>query len=114
MIVEERMYTLYAHKVPEFMKTYEHEALPILRQYLGTQYCFFLNEVGTQNMIVHLWAFESFDDREKRRAAMAEDPRWAPIRAKNQPLIAHQETRIMRAPPYFEPLLRAMLKAGKA
>jgi len=113
MIVEERIYTLHVGKVPVFMQIYEHEALPILRRHLGTQYGFFINEVGTQNMIVHLWAFDSYDDRQKRRDALTADPGWAAVRLKNHPLILHQENRIMRPPAYFEPLLKAMLKAGK-
>jgi len=112
VIVEERMYTLQVGKVPAFMEVYEREALPILRRHLGTQFGFFINEVGAQNLIVHLWAFENFDDREKRRAALAADPAWPAYRAKNQPLIVSQETRIMRPPAFFEPLLKKMLKAG--
>jgi hypothetical protein len=57
MIVEERMYTLYVGKVPEFMEVYEREGLPILKKHLGHQVGFYINEVGPQNLIVHLWAF---------------------------------------------------------
>ena len=113
MIVEERMYTLHVGKVPEFMELYEREALPILRRHLGTQFGFFINEIGTQNLIVHLWAYENYGDMEKRRAALAADPAWPAYRMKNQPRIQHQETRLMRPPAYFEPILKAMLKAGQ-
>jgi len=113
MIVEERMYTLHVGKVPEFMEVYEREGLPLLRRHLGNMFGFFINEIGPQNLIVHLWAFESFEEREKRRAALAADPGWPAYRAKNQPRILSQETRIMRAPAFFEPILKAMLKAGK-
>ena len=113
MIVEERMYTLHVGKVPEFMETYEREGLPLLRRYLGNPYGFFINEVGPQNLIVHLWAFESFEDREKRRAALAADPAWPAYRAKNQPRIMSQETRVMRPPAFFQPILKAMLNASK-
>jgi NIPSNAP len=113
MIVEERMYTLYVGKVPEFMEVYERDGLPILKKHLGDMVGFFINEVGPQNLLVHLWAFENFDEREKRRAALVADPGWAPYRAKNQPRILSQETRIMRPPAFFEPTLRAMLKAAR-
>jgi hypothetical protein len=113
MIVEERMYTLYVGKVPEFMEVYEREGLPILKKHLGHQVGFYINEVGPQNLIVHLWAFESFEDREKRRAALVADPGWPGYRAKNQPRILSQETRIMKPPAFFERTLRAMLKAGQ-
>ncbi|MCC6533346.1 MAG: NIPSNAP family protein [Burkholderiales bacterium] len=114
MIVEERMYTLYVGKVPEFMEIYEREALPILRHHLGHMVGFYINEVGEQNLLVHLWAFEDFADRERRRAALAADPAWPAYRAKNQPKILKQNTRIMRVPAFFEPTLKAMLAAGAA
>jgi hypothetical protein len=74
---------------------------------------FYINEVGPQNLIVHLRAFESFEDREKRRAALVADPGWPAYRAKNQPRILSQETRIMKPPAFFERTPRAMLKAGQ-
>jgi hypothetical protein len=57
------MYTLYVGKVPEFMEVYEREGLPILKKHLSHPVGFYINEVGPQNLIVHLWAFESFEDR---------------------------------------------------
>lgn len=113
MIVEERMYTLHVGKLREFMETYEREGLPMLRRHLGGMVGFYINEVGPQNLIVHLWAFETFEDREKRRAALEADPAWPAYCAKNQPRILYMETRVMRPPAFFEPILRAMLKAGK-
>ena len=113
MIVEERMYTLHVGKMQEFMEVYEREALPILRRHLGNGFGFFINEIGAQNLIVDLWAFENFEDREKRRAALAADPGWPAYHAKNLPRIMSQETRIMRPPAFFEPILKAMLKGGK-
>ena len=48
------------------MEVYEREGLPILKKHLGHQVGFYINEVGPQNLIVHLWAFESFEDHERR------------------------------------------------
>ena len=114
MIVEERMYTLHVGKLRQFLETYEHDGLPVLRRHLGNLYGFFVNEVGPQNLIVHLWAFENFEDRSKRRAALAEDPAFATFRTKNHANILSQETRIMVPSAFFEPVLMAMLKAGNA
>jgi hypothetical protein len=113
MIVEERMYTFHVGKVPEFLKVYEREGLPILKRHLGNLLGFFVNEVGPQNMIVHLWAYESFEDREKRRAALEADSSWQAYRPKVHSLILWQETRIMRPSAFFEPILKAMLEAGR-
>lgn len=114
MIVEERMYTLHVGKVPEFLEIYEREGLPLLRRHLGNMLGFFVTEVGTQNQIVHLWAYDSFEERDRRRARLAADPKWQAYRKKNQPRIVHQETRIMRPPAFFLPVLKAMLKAAVA
>ena len=113
MIVEERMYTFYVGKVSEFLKVYECEGLPILKGHLGSIFGYFINEVGPQNMIVLLWAFESFEEREKSRAALAADPAWQAYLPKVYPLIMRQETRIMRPSASFAPILKAMLKAGR-
>jgi hypothetical protein len=113
MIVEERMYTMHVHKVPEFLALYEREGLPIAKKHLGNLVGFYINEVGTQNMIVHMWAYDSYDDRERRRAALMGDPAWEAYRVKNEPHIVHQETRIMRPTTFFEPMLRAMLEAAR-
>ena len=112
MILEERMYTLHVHKVPEFLEIYEREGLPIITRHLGNMFGFFISEVGMQNMIVHIWAYENWEDREKRRKALFSDPAWLAYRVKNEEKIMIQETRIMRPAPFFEPLLRAMLKGG--
>lgn len=115
MIVEQRIYTMHVGKLPDFLKTYEEEALPLLRKYLGNQLGFFINEYGAPlNTITHFWVYENHEDREKRHKALLADPAWAPYRAKNQPRMLHQENRIMKPAPFFEPILREMLNAAKA
>ena len=111
MILEERMYTMHPGKAAEFMKAYQAEGMAIQKKNLGTMFGWFITEVGTQNMIVHMWAYETFEDREKRRAKQANDPEWAAYTAKVRPFIFFQETRIMKPAPFFEPLMRKMLDA---
>lgn len=113
MIVEERIYTLHVGMLPKFMEDYEREGLPILKRHLGSEFGFFITEVGTQHQIVHIWAYENYTDFEQRRAALAADPALAIYRARNHPRVMLQETRIMRPAPYFEPIMKAMLKQSK-
>ena len=75
---------------------------------------YFSTEVGTQNQIVHLWWYENFEDREKRRAQMAADPGWQAYIGKVRQFLSYQETRIMRPAPFFEETLRKMLEAAKS
>ena len=114
MILEERMYTLHVHKIPEFMEIYEREALPVITRHLGNMFGFFLSEVGMQNMIVHMWVYEDWHDRERRRKALFSDPAWHAYRVKNSDKIMVQDTRILSVAPFFEPVLRSMMKAGAA
>jgi len=73
---------------------------------------YYFTEVGTLNLVVHLWAYESLDDREKRRAAMAADPAWQSYLVKIRPLMDLQETRIMKCAPFFLDRLKKMLAAA--
>lgn len=114
MILEERMYTLRVHQVHAFMEIYEREALPIITGHLGNMFGFFVSEVGVQNMLVHMWAYEDWEDRERRRKALFSDPAWQTYRVKNSDKIMIQDTRILRVAPFFEPVIRDMLKAGAA
>jgi NIPSNAP len=112
MIVEERMYTLHPGKVPEYLKAYKEEGMAIQKRILGNMFGYFFNEVGTQNQIVHMWWYEDFAEREKRRALMAADAGWVAYAAKVRPFLLHQETRIMRPAPFFEETIRKMLAAA--
>jgi hypothetical protein len=54
MYVEERMYRLKIGAVPEYLKHYETDGM-------------------TLNTVVHMWAYDSLDQRDKCRAAMQAD-----------------------------------------
>jgi len=88
MYVEERMYTLKAGTAPEYLKYYQNDGMKVQLKHL-------------LNMIVHMWAYESLDQRERCRGAMSADPDW------------RQETRIMKCAPFFVERLKKMLAAVK-
>jgi hypothetical protein len=60
-------------------------------------------EIGDLSSIVHLWAYESFADRERRRAELAAHDGWREFLARLQPLIHTQRNRIL-VPTSFSPL----------
>jgi NIPSNAP len=93
MYVEERMYRLKIGAVPEYCRNY--------------------TEVGGLNTMVHMWAYDSLDQREKCRAALQADPAWQAYLAKARPLMEAQETRIMKVAPVFVDRLKKMLGAVK-
>ena len=96
MIVEERIYTLYAGKAPAYLKLYESEGMAIQKPILGRMVGYYGTEFGPLNQVVHLWAYEDLADRPQRRARLAADERWQAYLAKIRPLILEQQTRILK------------------
>lgn len=103
MIVEQRTYTLLAGKMPEYLRLYESEGLAIQTRILGRLVGYFTTEIGPLNQIIHMWGYDSFEDRARRRAQMQADPGWKAYIAKIQPLIQTQENKILN-PTSFSPI----------
>jgi hypothetical protein len=107
VIVEIREHTLRAGTVAEYLQLYERDGLAIQREILGHMVGYYATEVGPAvNQVVHLWAFESFEDREERRARLAADPGWRSYLQKMRPMLVEQRNRLMSPAPFFEPELR--------
>jgi len=113
MYVEERVYRLKIGAVAEYCKNYEELGMKVQLKHLPHMVGYYVTEVGGLNMVVHLWAYESLDQRDKCRAAMQADPEWQKYLAKSRPLMETQETRIMKCAPFFLERLKKMLAAVK-
>jgi hypothetical protein len=100
VIVEERTYTLEVGKVPEYLRLYEEEGLAIQTRILPRMVGYFSTELGTLNQVVHLWAYEDFEERTRKRAELVADEHWQAYVAKVRPLILHQENRILIPAPF--------------
>ncbi len=103
MIVEERIYTLHAGKVPEMVRLYGEEGLALQQRYLGRFIGYFTTETGNLNQVVFMWGYDGLDDRAARRARLAQDPDWKRYLQKVLPLIVTQENRIL-TPAAFSPI----------
>jgi NIPSNAP len=103
VIVELREYHIYTGKLPEYLRIYEEEGLPIQVPILGNLIGFFTTEVGALSSIVHLWGYESLAERERRRAELQAHEGWKAYLAKVQPLIHTQQNRIL-VPTSFSPI----------
>jgi NIPSNAP len=79
LIVEERTYHVITGKLPEVVRLYTEEGSPVQQEHLG-------NLVG---------AFDSYAERERRRALLQADQRWKDFLPRLQPLIHTQRTRIL-------------------
>jgi hypothetical protein len=115
MIVEQRQYTIKIGSAPLYFSNYEQLGLAVQRRILGNLAGYYVTEVGSLNLIVHQWAYESMGEREQRREKLGNDPDWKAYLAKSREagLVHKQENLIMKPAPFFEPMLRAMLAAAQ-
>lgn len=102
MIVEQRTYTFFPGNVPVFLSLYEEEGLPVQRLYLKRMLGYYITEVGPLNQLIHLWGYESFEERLEARQKMRADVDFQRYWQKVKPLIQRQETRILLPAKVFE------------
>lgn len=112
MIVEERIYVLHTHvSIKEYLHIYATEGLPVQKEILGGFLGYFTTEIGVQNQLVHLWAYDNLEERRIRREKLAEQPAWQGCLSKIRPMIMTMENRIL-IPTAFSPLPGSVLGAG--
>lgn len=114
MFVEERIYTVQPGKAPDFLKLYEEEGMAIQARHLPHMVGYYSSEIGTLNLIVHLWAFRDINERVRLREQMVADPDWQDYLKKLMPLIVDQQSRILRPAPFFEARLQRLVEADQA
>jgi len=106
MIIDHRVYAFKPDMLQIWMAEWERTALPIQKEILGRFLGMYTTEVGALNEVVHLWAYESLGDRERRRQKMQADPRWRAYLKQLAELAPYEYTsnRILR-PTAFSPQL---------
>jgi hypothetical protein len=103
VIVEQRDYHVFTGKLNELVRLYAEEGIAIQEEILGGLIGVFTTDVGNLSTYTSLWRYESFSQREERRAHLQADERWQRFLAKIQPLIHTQQNRIL-VPTTFSPL----------
>tara|TARA_Y100001970_G_scaffold39940_1_gene49217 strand:- start:181 stop:525 length:345 start_codon:yes stop_codon:yes gene_type:complete len=103
MIVEQRIYTLYPGNHQNYLKLYEEEGLDIQLEILGTLLGYYYTDIGNLNQIIHMWGYESLNERNIRRKKLFNNKKWLLYIDKVRPLILKQENQIMFPAPFFEP-----------
>jgi hypothetical protein len=103
MIVEQRDYHVYTGKLNELVRLYGEEGIAIQEEILGGLIGVFTTDIGALSTYTSLWRYDSFGERERRRAHLQADERWQQFLAKIQPLIHTQQNRIL-VPTAFSPL----------
>ena len=103
MIVEQRDYHVITGKLNELVTLYAEEGIAIQEEILGGLVGVFTTDVGALSTYTSLWRYDSFAERERRRARLHADERWRRFLGKIQPLIHTQQNRIL-LPTAFSPL----------
>ena len=71
MIVEERIYTIQPERMKEYLALYESEGFPIQKKVLR-MLGYFQTEIGVLNQVVHLWVYDSMEDRSRKARRIAD------------------------------------------
>jgi hypothetical protein len=103
MILDHRIYTFKPGLVPEFLEMYEREALQIQIGHLGHLVGYFISDVGFLNQVIHIWGYDSVEDRERRRERLFADPAFMAFAKKVYPMLVSQENRLIK-PASFSPI----------
>jgi hypothetical protein len=102
MIVEIRTYTLAVGATGRYFKLYGDKGLEIQKRILGHLVGYYGVEVGELNKVVHLWAYESLDERARRRKELWADKEWLAYVAEAGGLVIQQENQILTPAPFFK------------
>jgi hypothetical protein len=95
LIVEQRDYHVYTGKLPELLRLYESEGIPLQEEILGDLVGAFTTDIGALSTYTTLWRYDSFAEREEKRARLQADERWQAFLSKVQPLMHTQQNRIL-------------------
>lgn len=76
MINELRIYTLKAGSAPEVAKNSGTVARSIRGDNYGKLEGYWITEIGPLNQVVHLWSYESLNDRARLRGELQKNKRW--------------------------------------
>ena len=105
MLIEERCYVLHAEHTPAmYLDLYRQSgALDLQTKTLGRLLGYFVTEIGELNAVVHLWGYDSFEERARRRAALAGEPLWQDYLVKIRPMLKSMNNRLL-VPTDFSPI----------
>jgi hypothetical protein len=103
LIYEQRTYRVKPGLLGPYLKLFEDVGMPV-RQHYGRLVGFWFTEFGELNQVVHIWAYESLDQRTAIREALMKDRQWVEdFLPKALPMLDHMQSIVMVGAP-FSPL----------
>ena len=98
MIYELRTYTLKPGAQPTVAQTSAELGRDIRGDNYGRLEGYWMTEIGALNQVVHLWSYESFEERARLRGELSQNGRWTgEYLPRLLPNLMRQEVRIMNA-----------------
>jgi hypothetical protein len=98
MINELRTYTLVPGTQAQYLKLSSEVGRKVRGDKYGKLEGFWYTEFGTLNQVVHLWTFESLNERERLRAELAKSEEWTKgYIPQIRPMLLAQENKILSA-----------------
>ena len=98
MIYELRTYTVKPGTLGDMVKAASTVSRDIRKDDYGKLEGYWSTEIGPLNQVLHMWSYNSFDERARLRAELAKNPRWTgeymPL---IRPLLVRQDVRLMNA-----------------
>lgn len=95
MLHELRTYTLVPGGTREYLRLYNEAGREVQTRLLGQLVGVFAPESGDLNQLVYLWAFDSFEDRARRRAQLMADASFTAFRKTVRHLLVSQDSRLL-------------------
>ena len=100
MIYEVRTYDLKPGAVEQAEEAFA-EGLPHREKYSPIA-AFWHTDIGPLNQIIHVWGYESLEERAKIRAAASQDPNWPPKITPGN--ILNMNAEIWQPAPFMKPM----------
>tara|TARA_Y100000389_G_scaffold70248_1_gene66965 strand:+ start:78 stop:392 length:315 start_codon:yes stop_codon:yes gene_type:complete len=95
MIVEMRTYNIKTARLNDFIKIYDEEIREVHTKILGNQIGFFYSEFGKLNQVIHLYGYDSYEDRSIRRKELSENLAFKNYVKKVADLIVSQDNQVL-------------------
>jgi hypothetical protein len=98
MIYELRTYTVKPGTLGDIVKAASTVSRDVRGNNYGKLEGYWSTEIGPLNQVMHMWSYESFDERTRLRGELAKNPRWnneyIPL---IRPIVVHQDVRLLNA-----------------
>jgi len=101
-IYEKRTYSVTVGQMSEVLRLYTNEGWPALQAGGFAKHLigYFTSDTGELHQLIHLWRFDSDDDRRQFWRRLFDDPAFMAFARQLRPLIKSQSNQLLLAAPW--------------